>query len=100
MTTSEDVTQAEDIERLQAAVQALKLWEVEHDARINAKWERQEEENDEVVDKMAVIHDRISATNKRVSSIEKKIIWFCGIAAGVGAVIGTSLPQLLQKLGG
>lgn len=74
-------------------ISELHKWVAAHDARSKELWRSQQSLNR----RMEVTMERLEL---RTTSIEKKIIWFCGAAAGIGAVIGTLLPQILLKLGG
>ncbi len=81
-------------------MQQHKLWQVEHDTKIEALWDRQHEWNDEMREETRDLRSRINKTDAVIQSFRFKITWLCGLAAGVGAWAGSSIPQLLSKLGG
>lgn len=59
----------------------VKLWAVEHDARIDAWWREQFRKNDGV--------------ECRMSSVERKVMWLAGAAAAIGAFLGVILAGTL-----
>lgn len=61
-------------EDLEKRVAKLELWASKHDGRIDAWWEAQHEWNGKI--------------EPRVSAVEKRLIWFAGFSAAVGAYVG------------
>jgi len=59
----------------------LTNWAAEHDGRINAWWKAQHSWNDKVEQKMYTFDDRLV-------SAEKKVYWFAGLWAAIGALAG------------
>lgn len=57
-----------------------------HEAKIDAWWEEQHKLN--VLGRV-----RFEALEHRVSSVEKRVIWASGAAAGAGAVLGSLLKS-------
>lgn len=88
------------ITRLEKELNDSRLWQAEHDGRINAYWKAQHawnHEHDVEADVVRKVTDKkIAAVDGRLSSIEKKIIWITAIAAAGGGSIG----PILQALGG
>jgi len=56
-------------------------WMSEHDGRINTLWKQQHETNKEY--------------GVRLTSMEKKVFWFAGFAAAIGAAVPTVIAFIL-----
>lgn len=69
----------------------VKAWIAGHDGRINAWWEAQHNLN-------AVEMASLKSLERRMSTLEKRVIWVTAFGAGVGAVIGTLLTAALKLL--
>jgi len=80
----------------------VKQWCAETGARDEAYWEEQRRWNQhhENVDAShhATILKRVDNIDKRLVSVEKKIIWFCALAAGAGGAIGQLIHNLLAVM--
>jgi hypothetical protein len=63
-----------------------------HEGKINAWWDAQHRLN-------VLYRHRFEALEIRISSVEKRVIWASGVAAGLGAVFG-SLLQVFFAVGG
>ncbi len=59
----------------------VKMWIAEHDGRITAWWDQQHKWNGNM-------DLKCEAMNKRLTAVEKRVIFFSGFAAAVGALIG------------
>lgn len=59
-------------------------WIYDHDARIDAWWEEQHRRNRSV-------DDRLDGITKRLSALERRIMWFCGAASAIGGIVGALL---------
>ena len=62
----------------------VKAWAHYHDGQITAWWHEQHTLN-------ANNEKRFREIENRVSAIEKRVIWASGVAAGIGAVVGSFL---------
>jgi len=69
----------------------VKEWIAEHDGRTNAWWSAQHKLNEDNEEDM-------KAVLSRITSVERKVIWFTGLAAGLGALIGTSIVQIVTRV--
>lgn len=78
------------INRKLETVEDVILWVAEHDGRIDAYWEAQHKLNDENA-------DRFIDDESRLTSVEKRVVWFSGFAAAVGSVIGALITALLTR---
>lgn len=65
-------------------------WVSEHDGRIDAYWEAQHKRNDKV-------DERFIINEGRLTSVEKRVVWFSGFAAAVGSVIGALITAFLSR---
>ena len=65
----------------------IKTWIADHDGRIDAYWEAQFKLNDKIEGKFGSLYNRLEA-------LEKRVMWFAGVAAGVGSVIGGLLTRV------
>jgi len=63
-------------------------WIYDHDGRIDAWWEAQHKWNGKAEKEMRSIADRLSSVEKRVAS-------FAGIAATLGALLGSWLSRVV-----
>lgn len=59
----------------------VKTWITDHDARIDVYWENQHERNKNMDNLLTRLGDRMS-------SVEKKVMWFAGVASLLGAILG------------
>lgn len=64
----------------------VRLWIAEHDGRINAWWRTQKDWN-------ARTDDRLADCARRITVVERRIIYFAGFSAGIGALLGGVLPH-------
>ena len=64
-------------------------WAIEHGTREEVLWENQGDWNERTTTKLASV-------DRRLTALEKRVIWFTGAAAGVGAMIGTLLQGALS----
>lgn len=71
----------------------VRLWIADHDGRIDQLWSSQLKWNDK-------IDLSFLDVNRRLTSLEKRVIYMAGAAAGVGSVAGAVLPYLVGVLGG
>lgn len=71
--------------RVEEDIVAIKMWQAEHDGRINALWEAQERFNDKCEAERAVL-------GRRVTSIEKRVLLLAFGGAIIGTVLGQQLP--------
>ena len=66
----------------------VKMWIAEHDGRIEAWWDAQREHNREC-------DAQLLSLERRFTALEKRVVWFAGAAAGLGAVLGPFLKAWL-----
>jgi len=77
-----------DVEAVRAHLNKLDLWVAAHDARIDAYWDAQHNWN-------AKIDTGASQALSRISSIERKMMWWAGFAAAAGSVVGSLIGRFL-----
>lgn len=70
-----------ELRRLEIKLVDISRWQAEHDGRINAWWEEQFRTNKD--------------HSERLRSLESKVMWFSGFAAGVGAILGSVITKFL-----
>ncbi len=68
-------------------LEGMKLWAAEHDGRIDEKWAKQEAQNERCLREFDVMI-------RRMTAIEKKVMWISGVFAGVGSLLGTLLTRI------
>jgi hypothetical protein len=73
-------------------IEDVKQWIAEHDGKITAFWNQQHDWNKVVDVSFRDIYGRIN-------SLEKKIMWFAGAGAAIGAIVGALLPKLISVIG-
>ncbi len=66
----------------------MEQWQAEHDGRINAWWEAQHGYN-------AKNDAMISEYQRRLTGLERKVIFFSGAASAIGAIAGALAGVLL-----
>lgn len=71
--------------RLEELLHEQQVWAAAHDARINEKWENQNELN-------ATVAHRLNGFHSRLLSAEKRIIWLAAGAAAAGGALGNWIP--------
>jgi hypothetical protein len=67
-------------------------WIAAHNAEIKAWWKEQWRCNRQCDENMERLSNRLRA-------VENRVVWFCGMAAGLGALLGTGLVSLIQTGG-
>ncbi|MCP3977224.1 MAG: hypothetical protein GY720_22270 [bacterium] len=60
---------------------AIEQWQAEHDGRINAWWEAQHGYN-------ARMDASLAEYSRRLTGLERKVIFFSGAASAIGAIAG------------
>jgi len=77
------------IKDLDREVEAGKLWIAAHDAKINALWDGQKEWN--------ARHERsMLEVFRRLTAVEKRVVFIAGGMSLAGAIIGTLVSHLLK----
>jgi len=61
----------------------------EHDGRVNAWWEAQRQWN------ASMEHDMVEHS-RRLTALEKRIIFISGAAAAIGSLVGALMTGLMQ----
>jgi len=79
----------EHIKDLDKEVEAGKLWIAAHDAKINALWDSQKEWNRRHESSMVEVFRRLTA-------VEKRVVFIAGGMSLAGAIAGTFLSHLLK----
>jgi len=79
-----EVTRANEIETLED----VKLWIADNDARNGERWKQQGGTNKRV-------DIRLADGERRLTSIEKRVMWFAGAMALAGAIGGTVVASLI-----
>lgn len=74
------------------SIEDIILWITDHDARIDVFWKNQHNWNKGV-------DLRFEGSEKRVTILEKKVIFVAGIAAAIGSGLGAFLIQFLTSGG-
>lgn len=69
-------------------IEDIKIWIADHDGRIDAYWDEQHRWNSKM-------EDVIESIGLRLTSVEKKIMWFAGASAAVGSVVGAFVANTL-----
>lgn len=64
----------------------VKTWIAEHDGRINAYWEQQRALNER-------FEGRLDMFAARLLALEKKVMWFAGVAAAAGGIFGSAISK-------
>ena len=77
-----------DNESIWKALRESAEWRAEHDGRINAWWEAQRVWNDK-------LEARMNTYSKRLSAVEKRMVFFAGGAAAVGSGLGALIQGYL-----
>ena len=70
----------------------VKQWIAEHDGRIDAYWEAQHCYKKRIEAEARVHYVQVE---NRLSAVERRVIYLSGLAAGVGALIGTFVSGVL-----
>jgi len=76
----------------------IKMWIADHDGRIDAYWEAQFKLNDKTEGKFVTFGDntegKFAAYGLRLAAVERRVMWFAGVAAGIGSVVGGLLTKV------
>ena len=92
----------------------VKAWIAHHDGRIGALWDAQHEWNRKVErrldgtmtrdsyslsmkshdDSLMRLTSSVAQTDRRITALERRVMWLTGFAAGAGAIVGEFLPRL------
>ena len=65
----------------------IAIWCAAHEARCTAYWNEQQRHNDR-------LETRMQDQDRRLTAVEKRVIWFTGAAAGIGSIIGAIIANL------
>jgi hypothetical protein len=68
-------------------IEDVRTWIAEHDGRNNAYWRQQHEWN-------GIADKKFSETDKRITAVEKRVIFWAGAAATLGALIGSGIGSI------
>ena len=68
---------------------ALETWKAEHGGRCDEKWKRQGAIN-------RALSRRQRSHGRRLTKLERKVIFWTGAAATAGSLVGTTLLRLLE----
>jgi hypothetical protein len=66
-------------------------WIIAHEARVTEYWRQRWRMNNQARD------ERLDM-RKRIDKLEQKLVWIAGLAAGVGAVLGSGLTEVLPNM--
>ncbi len=66
----------------------VKIWIADHDGRIDQLWSDQHRWNEKA-------EHKIGQLDNRVNSLERRVMWFSGAAAAIGAFAGVFLQNIL-----
>jgi len=69
------------------SVEDAATWIHDHDGRIDAWWQQQHALNQDNA-------MRFQAMEKRIASVESRVIWAAGLAAGFGATVSGGLMHI------
>jgi len=76
-----------ELNAIEARLRIQENWAAEHDGRINVLWSDQFNINK--------AHDRETREiHKRLTAIEKRLVWLVGVAAGTGALA----PDVIERI--
>ncbi len=78
---------------LEERITACEHWAAAHDGRINAYWEGQFKWNKEMKIEMR-------AMGSRVTALERRVVYFAGAAAALGAFLSGGVPTVLKLFTG
>lgn len=81
----------QDCTQMKSDVKALELWRAEHSGRNSVQWEQQMMWNA----RMETAHGHLLT---RMSTVEKKVVWWAGFAACLGTLLGFLITKGIALL--
>ncbi len=69
------------------SIEDIRVWIADHGGRSSELWRQQEAAH-------AKMERRMQDTEHRLSTLEKRMMWVSGVAAGFGGLLGALLPSL------
>lgn len=70
-------------------IEDILAWIQDHDGRIDAWWEAQHRTNERM-------ESRLDGLSRRMTAVEKKIMWITGAAAAIGSFAAPIVTKLFE----
>jgi hypothetical protein len=75
----------------------LERWVIEHDARINQKWENRDRQDSRDAKRFGIIESKMVETQVRVGRLEARIAAYVGIIAPLAGALAGVIGSAIMK---